>query len=84
LNDIAVINTATNMVVHRVGIGPSPRGLAFDPQADEVGSGNFGRSLSTVADRNTMGILDAADPPRARFVTAVPVGLGPCSVSILS
>jgi YVTN family beta-propeller protein len=84
LNDIAVIDTATNQVIHRVEIGPSPRGLAFDPVTKVVAGGNFGRSMSAVADRNTMGLVDAANPPRARFVSAVPVGLGPCSVSMLS
>lgn len=84
-NELVVIRMSNFRVVKRVEVGPSPRGVAVSPSLMEVYSVAFTRTISVGFGnkaRNSMTIVDATDPEEARVNGHVPVGLGPCSVSV--
>jgi YVTN family beta-propeller protein len=83
-NEVVVIDAATNAVVKRVSVGPSPRGIAISLARMELYSSDFTRSGGGgAAARNALSVVDVRDPLNATLVTHIKVGLGPCSVSVL-
>lgn len=82
-NQVAVVDLETNSVVRTVDVGPSPRGIAIDLPTNTLFGGSFGRSVSQAGARNSIYAIDVSDPLNARYMRDTPVGLGPCSVSVL-
>jgi len=83
-NEIVVVDLTTKEAVHRIDVGPSPRGIAIDFNRNEIYLSNFTRSTPKVGSRNSISIVDITNPLEAKFSGEVIVGLGPCSVSLLT
>jgi len=83
-NEIVIIDLTKNEVIHRLEVGPSPRGIALDAPSKLLFAGVFTRSKSIINIRNALSIIDISNPPQAKYVGNINVGLGPCSVSILN
>lgn len=84
-NEVAVIDTTSNTVVNSVKVGPSPRGIAIDKTNQTILTANFtrGESMFGLDARNSLSIVNIANPLRAEVIGHISVGLGPCSVSVL-
>lgn len=83
-NEIAVVDLNQNQVVHRVSVGPTPRGLVLNPDLKELFAVAFPRSPAMVGARNSVSVIDVSDPLKASLVDAIPVGQGPCAISMLT
>lgn len=69
-------------VIHKIKVGPSPRGLVLIDKNTLLMS-NFSRETSPPTGRNALSVVDVSNPRKARYVGNIKVGLGPCSVSRL-
>jgi len=83
-NAVAVIDLASSKVATKVEVGGSPRGIALDQVSSRMFIPPFSRAVSGVGERNALSVFDVSNPLRPRFERAIGVGLGPCSVSLLS
>ena len=93
-SEIVVVSVAGLDVLGRIPVGPGPRGLAFDPDDSTIYASVFARTDSTsgILDGrpfkpNTLTVVSLGAAPSLRRADLrwdeIPVGKGPCSVSIL-
>jgi len=93
--EVAVIRMDTRAVVRRFPVGPGPRGIAIDPKdfsvyvpafpranPSSVGKLTFSLNTLTVLDFSATHDIEKAAPDEAMYAE-IPVGKGPCSVSLL-
>lgn len=93
-SEIVVIDVATLGVVGRIPVGPGPRGLAFDPEDGTIYASVFARTDAPTKlldgrpfQANTLTVVSLGQSRSVRQGDLrwdeIPVGKGPCSVSIL-
>jgi YVTN family beta-propeller protein len=86
-SEVVVVNLATQRVEQRFATGPGPRGLLFDSSSQSLIIAAFARTMAAGRQANSATVLRlgaaaltaGAPAPRVRDI---PVGAGPCSVSI--
>jgi DNA-binding beta-propeller fold protein YncE len=92
---IAVINLDSWTVTQYLPTGPSPRGIAIDERDTTIYSSNFSRGVTmhaggvgatphsiSVIKLNDADLADESDTTAKLEFEDIPVGFGPCSVSL--
>ena len=86
-SEVVAINLTTQVVEQRFATGPGPRGLLYDAQNQTIVVSAFSRTTTAGRPPNSATILRLGPAPLAAGAAAprvrdLPVGAGPCSVSM--